>query len=187
MKKKISNKLESMLFINYLGLNILPQKTFMKYNIEEITKFIKEYPAEYYAIRDKSKSGSKKHQLAVECEDIVEECKGLSQFSLNVSSYCYREHQICVGEIRIWDNMQIEYILSNNPEFSVRDCYAKPDYKGVTDIYDKKIKKIKGYDIIVDYILEHDLTNLIVEFTIFDCKLGTQNENVVIWELRTEY
>ena len=42
-------------------------------------------------------------------------------------------------------------------------------------------------DIIIDYILLNKLTNIIVEFTVFNCKVGKNNENVVIWELRNEY
>lgn len=83
--------------------------------------------------------------------------------------------------------MDIEYIVSNNPEFSVRDAYSKPDYSGKTDIYNRKLSKIKGMDLIIDYILLNKLTNIIVEFTVFNCKVGKNNENVVIWELRNEY
>ena len=187
MINKIKNKQESMKYIKELNLNTLPEKYFEGFDEEKIRKFIEKYPAEFYAVRDKEKAASTKHKLAVPASEVVEYCKDLNKYTVNVSSYCYRKNQICVGEILIYDNMDIEYIVSNNPEFSVRDAYSKPDYKGKTDIYNKKLSKIKGMDIIIDYILLNNLTNIIVEFTVFNCRVGKNNENVVIWELRNEY
>lgn len=187
MKIQIRNKLESLKYIKEFNLNILPEEYFEGYDKQKIKQFIETYPAEFYAIRDKEKSASSKHQLAVPYSEVVDYCKDLRKYTINVSSYCYRNNQICVGEILIYDNMDIEYIISNNPNFSVRDAYRKPDYKGKTDIYDKKFTHIKGINEIVDYILSHDLTNIIVEFTVFNCKLGRNNEKVVVWELRNKY
>lgn len=187
MKVNIYNKMESMQIIKELNLNVFPERYFSEYNENNIKDFLNQYPSPYYAIRDKSKSASKNHQLAVPFEDVCEQCKGLSKFTLNVSSYCYKENQLCVGEIRVDNKMNIEYILSNNPSFSLRDCYRQPDYKGYTNIYDKKMKNIKGYDTIIDYILNHDLIDLIVEFAVFDCKVGINDDYVIIYELRTDY
>lgn len=135
----------------------------------------------------KDKAMSSKHRLALPYEEVLNYCKNLSQFTLNISSYCYKENQILTGEIRIYDNMEIEYTLSNVPGYSVRDCYRDPDYVGKSDIYDKKLLQVNGLNEIINYILENDLTNLIVEFTVFNCLLGKNSQKVVIWELRTEY
>lgn len=187
MEIKIKNKQESLKYIKEFNLNILPEEYFEGYDISKIKQFIETYPAEFYAVRDKEKSGSSKHKLAVPYNEVIDYCKNLKKYTVNVSSYCYRNHQICVGEILIYDNMDIEYIISNNPNFSVRDVYKEPDYRGKTNIYDKKFLKIKGVNEIIDYILLHNLTNIIVEFTVFNCKLGKNKENIIIWELRTEY
>ena len=37
------------------------------------------------------------------------------------------------------------------------------------------------------YIIDHELYDVIVEFAVYDCKLGINNENVVVTELRTSY
>lgn len=187
MKIRIRNKLESLKYIKELNLNILPEEYFEGYNKQKIKRFIEKYPAEFYAIRDKEKSASSKHKLAVPYDEVIDSCKDLKKYTINVSSYCYRNHQICVGEILLYDNMDIEYIISNNSNFSVRDVYKNPDYVGKTDIYDKKLNRIKGINEIIDYILLHELTNIIVEFTVFNCKLGKNKEKVVVWELRNEY
>ena len=187
MKIRIENKRQSMEYIQNLHLNILPEQYFEQFKEDEIIRFLKNYPADYYAVRIKDKAMSSKHKLAVPYDEVLIYCKDLVHFTLNVSSYCYRNNQVLVGEIKILDNMEIEYILSNNPSYSVRNCYENPDYAGKSDIYDKKLLKIKGINEIIDYILKNDLTNIIVEFTVFDCKIGRNNENVVIWELRTDY
>jgi len=83
--------------------------------------------------------------------------------------------------------MEIEYILSNIPGYSVRDCYNNPDYKGKSDIFDKRLTNINGVNEIIDYILKNNLTNIIVEFTVFNCLIGKNKEKIVIWELRTDY
>lgn len=187
MNIKIENKFQSMEYINNLHLNIFPEKYFEKYDKNQIIEFMDIYPAEFYAVRIKNKSMSSKHKLAVSHNDVLNYCKNLSHFTLNVSSFCYRNNQILTGEIKIDDAMEIEYILSNFPGYSVRDSYINPDYMGKSDIYDKKLLKINGISNIIDYILQHDLTNIIVEFTVFNCLLGIYNENVIIWELRTNY
>ena len=183
----IKDKIQSMKCIQKLHLNILPEQYFEKYDVEQITEFLKKYPAKFYAVRIKEKAMSSKHKLAVPYEEVLDYCKDLSRFTLNVSSYCYKDNQILTGEVRIYDNMEIEYILSNTPGYSVRDCYNNPDYVGKTDIYNKKLLRIKGINEVIDYVLKNNLTNVIVEFTVFNCLLGKNNENVIIWELRTDY
>lgn len=183
----IENKIESMKVIKELKLNTLPEEYFEKYNEEKIKQFIEKYSEKYYAVRIKDSSMSNKHKLAVPKEELIEYCKGLKNFTINVSSYCYKENQILCGEIKIYKDMKIEYIVSNNPSYSVRDVYNNPDYSGKSDIYDKKIKYINGLNEIIDYIFEYNLFDIIVEFTVFKCNLGINNENIVIWELRTNY
>ena len=37
------------------------------------------------------------------------------------------------------------------------------------------------------YISDNELYNVIIEFSVYDCKLGINKDNVVISELRTGY
>jgi hypothetical protein len=186
---KISNKIESLKKIKELKLNQLPEKFFDEFNAKIIIGFLENNKAEYYAVRDKSTAMSPKHKLAVKNADVLNYCKNnkLQSFTINVSSYNYRENQICAGEICIHSDFTIDYILTNNPSYSVRDCYKNPDFKGVTDIFDKKIKYIKGFDAIIDYVIKYNLFDVIVEFTVFNCPIGANKENIIIWELRTDY
>jgi hypothetical protein len=184
---KSENKIESINLILKLKLNTFPERLFLEYNPNSIEEFIKEFTAEFYAVRDKSFSMSPKSRLAVPYNEVIDYCKCLNKFSINVSSYCYRNNQICVGEIRIYKNMGIEYIVSNNPSYSLRDCYTNPDFNGQTNIYDKKINKIPGLNEIIDYISKYNLFEIIVEFSVFNCPVGINKENIIIWELRTNY
>ena len=184
---KIYNKIESAKWIKNLKLNILPEKIFFSYNKEEILKFLESYPVKYYAIRDKSLAMSKIHQLAVPYDEVCNYCEKLKMFSINVSSINYSYCQICCGELIIDDSGNINCILSNNPKFSLRDCYSNPDFKGQLSIFDNKFKDINGFEEIVNYILRKGLQNIIVEFTVFNENIGINNEKVIIWELRTDY
>ena len=38
---------------------------------------------------------------------------------------------------------------------------------------------------IIDYICEHNLFNVIVEFSMYDCSVGITGDNIIVWELRT--
>ena len=109
---KIYNKLESYNKIIELGLNRFPEKIFKSSQINEVEDFVKTYPANYYAIRDKSKAGGV-FKLKVEPENILNEVSGYDLFSINVSSYNYIDNQLLVGEIFI-SGTNVNAILSTN-------------------------------------------------------------------------
>ena len=92
------------------------------------------YPAEYYAIRDKSRS-SGVFKLKVKANEILSEIDGYDKFSINVSSYNYIQNQLLVGEILITDEF-VGGILSTNCTYSVRDAIKNPDYNIKTSIFD---------------------------------------------------
>lgn len=187
MNIKISNKLESIKYINKFKLNRFAEKLFKKDETDKILKFLNNNPAEYYAIRDKLRVKSSYHKLKARKEDILKEVKNLELFTINVSSYNYRANQLLVGEILLKRDGNIYLLASKNKEFSLRDVERDPDYNLNTDIYDKKLKRINGLDDIIFYIIKKKLQDIVVEFTVFDTKLGINNENVIIWELRTDY
>ena len=53
----IKNKLESLETINRLELNRFPEQIFTANEETKVKQFIENNPAEFYAIRDKSKAG----------------------------------------------------------------------------------------------------------------------------------
>lgn len=183
---KISNKLESVNKINELKLNRFPEQIFKNKEEEKVKKFLEEYPATYYAIRDKSKAGGV-FKLKVDYNNVLEEIKEYSLFSINVSSVNYVNNQLLVGEIEFLTNGEVYATLSTDPNVSVRDALISPTFNLKTYIYDKKINRIPYIDIIYKYIIDNNLQDVIVEFALFDKNVGIQKQRVIIYELRTHY
>lgn len=183
---EIKNKLESAKKIEEMKLNKLPEQLFNKGETEKVQDFLKKHPATYYAIRDKSKSGGT-FKLKVDCNKVLEEIKEYNLFSINISSINYANNQLLVGEIEILSNNQIYATLSTDPNASVRDALSNPTFNIKTDIFDKDLNNIPYFDFIYEYIISNDLKDIIVEFALFNKDIGTNNERIVIYELRTNY
>lgn len=182
----IRNKLESIKKINELGLNKFPEQLFKKGDEEKVRQFLIYYPAKYYAIRDKSMAGGV-FKLKVAFEEVLTEIKGYDLFTINVSSANYEENQILVGEIAILSDGDVYLTLSVDPKASVRDALRNPTFNLNTDIFDKKLNCIPYFDLIYQYIINHNLQNVIVEFALFNREVGIKQERIIIYELRTHY
>ena len=183
---KITNKTESYSYIKKLNLNRFPEKIFKQGQTQEIQDFITKYPAEYYAVRDKSKAGGI-FKLKVKKSDVLYEVLGYELFSINVSSYNYAQNQLLVGEMLVSNNT-ISATLSTNSTFSVRDALKFPDYNFCVSIFNNKIlNSIPHFNDIYNYIVAHNLQDVIVEFAYFNIPLGTNADNIVVYELRTHY
>lgn len=182
----IKNKLESIEKINKLNLNRFPEELFKVEEKQKVKDFLKNFPAQYYAIRDKSKSGGI-FKLKVNYDKVLEEISEYNLFSINVSSANYVDNQLLVGEIEILSNGEIYAILSTNPTASVRDALRNPTFNLKTNIFDKNLNKIPHFDFIYYYIINNNLQNVIVEFSLFNKNVGIYNEKIIIYELRTDY
>ncbi len=183
----IKNKLESIKKIKELNLNKFPEQLFKSNEEVKVKKFITDYPAKYYALRDKSTPNGI-FKLKVLKKDIDKEIKDYTLYTINVSSYNYSNNQILVGEIEITSNNEIYAILSKNKEYSVRDAIKNPDVNIKTNIYNKQlINKIPNFDYLYTYICKHNLKDIIIEFSLFNINVGINNEPLIIYELRTHY
>ena len=182
----IKNKLESINKINKLKLNKFPEMLFKEKEDAKVQKFIDKYPAEFYAIRDKSKAGGI-FKLKVDYNKVLDEIKGYNLFTINVSSANYVDNQLLVGEIEFLSNGEVYAILSVDPTASVRDALSKPTFNLETNIFDKRLNKIPHFDYIYQYISNNNLHDVIVEFALFDKDVGIKKEKVIVYELRTHY
>ena len=182
----IKSKLESINKINELGLNKFPEQLFRKNEETKVQEFIEKYPANYYAIRDKSKAGGI-FKLKVDYDKVLEEIKDYNLFTINVSSANYVDNQLLVGEIEFLSNGEVYAILSIDPVASVRDAIKNPTFNLKTDIFDKRLSKIPHFDFIYQYIMNNNLQDIIVEFALFNKEVGIKKEKVIIYELRTHY
>ena len=182
----IRNKLDSIKKISELNLNKFPEQLFKANEEEKVKAFLKKYPSKYYAIRDKSKTGGI-FKLKVDYDKVLDEIKDYNLFTINVSSANYIDNQLLVGEIEILSNNEVYAILSLDKGASVRDALSNPTFNLKTDIFDKKLNKIPYFNTIYQYIINHNLKDVIVEFALFDKEVGIRKEKVIIYELRTHY
>lgn len=183
---EIKNKMESIDKIKELNLNKFPEELFKYGEEEKVKEFLRKYPAPYYAIRDKSKSGGT-FKLKVNHDDVLKEISEYTLFSINVSSANYSNNQVLVGEIEICSNSDVYLTLSTSPTASVRDALNAPTFNLKTDIFDKRLDEIPEFDYVYQYIVSHELTDIIVEFSLFNKCVGINNKKIIIYELRTDY
>ena len=183
---KINNKLESIEAINNLGLNKFPEQLFKKGEQRKVKEFLKNNPANYYAIRDKMKPRGL-FKLKVPYDRVLEDIKEYDLFSINVSSSNYADNQLLVGEIELLSNGEVYSSLSLDPSASVRDAVSKPDFNIRTNIFDKELDNIPHFDYIYKYISDNNLYDIIVEFSLFDIEVGIKKERIIVYELRTNY
>ena len=182
----IKNKLESIEMIEKLNLNKFPEQLFKEYDEKNVLEFLRKYPAEYYAIRDKSKAGGT-FKLMVESDKVLEEIKDYSLYTINVSSANYIENQLLVGEIQILSNNEVYLILSTDPKASVRDAISSPMFNIKSNIFDKRLDDVPYFDELYQYIINNELKDIIVEFALFNKNVGIKNEKIIVYELRTDY
>ena len=184
---QMKNKLESIEAINELNLNRFPEKLFKAGEENKVLDFLKQYPAKYYAIRDKSTSGGI-FKLKVNYNNVLDEIKEYNLFTINVSSANYVDNQLLVGEIEILSNDEVYAVLTTNPEASVRDALQNPEFNIKTNIFDDTtLNKIPHFNFIYEYIISHNLKDIIVEFALFNKEVGIKQERIIIYELRTHY
>lgn len=184
---EIKTKLDSIKKIKELKLNKFPEQLFKREEEEKIKKFIKDYPAEYYAVRSKEVVGCKKNNFkALRC-DVLDEIKNFNLFTINVSSYNYTSNLILIGDIKIGKDNTVWFIGTTNKDFTGKMAEQFPEFNICTDIFDESLDLIPGFDLIYKYIVEHNLVDVIVEFAIYDKKVGIYNEKIIIFEIRTEF
>ena len=182
----IQNKLESIQKIKELQLNKFPEELFHEKEEGKVLAFLEKYPAKYYAIRDKS-SAMGRFFLKVLKSDVFDLIKDYTLFTINVSSINYSSSQYLVGEIEFLSNSDVYITASKNPFYSVRDALKNPDFNWKSNLLDRKLSDVLGFDYLYSYIMEHDLMDVIVEFALFHEKVGIYEENIIIYELRTDY
>ena len=130
-------------------------------SLDKVKEFIGQYPADYYAIRDKSRAGGT-FKLKVDYNKVLEEIGDYNLFTINVSSANYVENQLLVGEIEFLSNGEVYAILSIDPTASVRDALRNPTFNLKTDIFDKGLDRIPHFNFIYQYVMDNKLQDVIV-------------------------
>lgn len=180
---KIQTKHESDFTIERLNLNRLEHKIFNKNNIHRLEEYLNSTHYNYYNIRDTAVSGKFYYKLSK--EEVLEKSKEYIEFKIFESLYEADEYLVLQGEIEISEEFIMTASLSSLINMSNRIAMQEPEvilYE--YDLKEKREPSIKGLTAAIDYIVEHELIGVVVEFSIFSQKVGVHKENITIWELR---
>ena len=116
-----------------------------------------------------------------------EEQKKFDLFSINVSTYNYSSHLVLIGDIKIRANNEIWLIATNNQQFTGKMAEQHPEFNLRTTIFDKVLDQIPKFDEIYQYISNHQLIDVIVEFAYYDIPVSIYQENIIVFEIRTHF
>lgn len=188
---KIKDKKDSINKMKELRLNYFPLQVFDVKDIDGIKKFFDENPAEEYVLRSPNKTNGNFFYV----ENFEKAKEKLSYFTnevtVDVSYRPYKEDIILVGDIKVhkgYDGVDmVDLTARTDSEATQRNIYENPQYNLHTTIEDNKLWNIPGFSKIMRYISDYGLYDVIVEFSVYDCKIGVNKDNVVISELRTAY
>ena len=186
----IRNKSDSLYHLEKLGLNYFPEKVFNprdKELMKKVNLFLKENDADLYVMRDVSKCQGRTFFNISKIKVLENIVSYQDNFSIAVSSRNYGEY-VLIGDIYVSDTLEEFWLLaSDNPNYNTRGVLKNPKWNYSTDYYDRRIKYVPNIDKIIDYIFEHHLFNIVVEFAVYPHRVGKNDEFVAIFELRTEY
>lgn len=179
----IRNKQESDSLIKQLGLNRLSEEVFTQDNINDLPSFLESHPYPYYNLRDKANVGGK-FLYKVTAEEIMKESIKYKKFSVYESLALADDGLILQGDIQLTKDFVLTGSLSDIKGISNRAAMQKPCYYVNMDLKENNTSSIRGLSTVIDYIVEHQLIEIIVEFSLFDVPVGINRENILIWELR---
>jgi len=186
----INDKKDSINKMKELGLNYFPLDAFETDDLEGISNFIEKYPAKEYILRSANKAKGEFYFV----NNFQEAKEKLSLFdkevTIGVSYNEYKEDIVLVGDIIVHRNGGIETLdltARTDTEATHRNIYEKPEYNLHASLEEDIVWRIPGFSKIMRYISDHELYNVIIEFSVYDCRIGINKENVVISELRTGY
>ena len=187
---QIKNKVDSIKKMKELRLNYFPLEVYSVQDLEGIKKFFKKYPAKEYVLRNNDKPEGNFYFVSSfeEVEPLLKNFE--TRVTIDVSYNEFKENIVLVGDIKVTrDGVResVDLIARDDEEGTNRNVYDNPKYNLHTSLDDDKVWKIPGFSKLMSYISEHELYNMIIEFIVYDCKVGINKENVVIAEIRTDY
>lgn len=186
----IKDKKDSINTMKELRLNYFPLEAFETDDFDGIKEFMKKYPAKEYVLRSANKAKGDFY-FVNSFEEAIEKLPLFDkEVTVSVSYNEYKDDIILVGDIIVHKNGGTEILdltARTDTEATHRNIYENPKYNLHASIEEDRVWNIPGFSKIMRYISDHELYNVIIEFSVYDCKIGVNKENVVITELRTGY
>lgn len=187
---KVSSKKDAIEKMKKLGLNYFPCDVFDVKNTAEIKKFFDKHNAQEYCMRNPNRTNGKYYYV----NNFEEALKLLPKFktsvTIDVSYRPYKEDIVLVGDIKLSKKFgagTVDLTARTDSEANQRNIYENPDYNIHASLDEDRVWRIPGFEKIASYISEHELYDVIVEFSVYSCKIGIKKENVVISEIRTTF
>lgn len=187
---KIKNKQDAIMKMKELRLNYMPLDFFAVDDKEGIKRFFGKYDAEEYILRDTSKAKGQYFYVKTfeEAEGLLKKFK--DEVTVGVSYRPFAEDQVLVGDIKVTRNAfgdSVDITARTDSAATQRNIYEEPEYNLHASLEEDRVWQIPGFSKIMSYISEHELYNVIIEFIVYDCKVGINRENVLICEIRTDF
>ena len=186
----VKDKKDSIRTIKELGLNFFPQDVFDHNDFEGFEGFVRKYPAQEYVLRDASKA--KGNFVYTSSLDDIR--AALASFSGDVTiAQSYRplkEDLVLVGDIKVTRGAfgdTVDITARDDQDATQRNIYENPKYNLHASLEDNKLWDIPGFSKLMRYISDHELYGIILEFLVYDIKVGVNKENVAITEIRSNY
>jgi len=182
---KIESKKHSASVIKKLNLNRVPEIVCDVYEASVIESFCDKYVANKYILRD-VENPSGKYFICKSKQDCLTYAKEYSgSFSLAISCFAY-ENIVLLGEVLLIKD-KITIVATNEIGVAHRNVYQKAIINTTTSLYDDAVWAVEGAESLINYIVEHNLYDVIIEFVVYDKPVGVNNNKVLITELRSDY
>ena len=180
----IKSKAQSDCELRKRKLNRMAESVFDKENIHELKSYLETTGCKYYNIRDKGTSMGK-FLYKITAEEVLKHSSQYEKFSVYESLAAADETLMLQGEVFISKDFVLTASLSDIKGISNREAMKEPVYQVYDlDLKERREPSVPGLSKVIDYIAEHELIDMVVEFSMFGISVGTQKENLIIWELR---
>ena len=185
----IEDKKDAVETMKRLGLNYFPLDVFEVSNLDGIKNFFDKYKAKEFVLRNTDKADGDFFFVSS-----FEEAKKLlhnfdKSLTVGVSYNQYKSHIVLVGDVKVSKSYieMVDLVARDDEDGTNRNVYENPKYNLHVSLDDEKIWGIPGFSKLMDYISNHELYDLIIEFIVYDKKVGIKKDYVVICEIRSSY
>ncbi|MBQ8430800.1 MAG: hypothetical protein IJX26_02505 [Clostridia bacterium] len=185
---EIKSKTDSSVQLKRLGLNYIDNIIIETNNLENAKLFVEQNPAEEYCLRSLD-SALGQYFFAKNIDEIIELSKNYNdKFWLGVSTRPLATHLLLLGDIKVDKERNIvDLVAKTSTNANHRNLDDNPEFNFHTTLEDDNLWNVPSFLTLINYISKHHLYNMVVEFAIYDCPVGHHKENILIYEIRTNY
>ena len=187
---KIKDKKDSILKMREMNLNTMPCEVFLASDKEGIKSFFEENKAEEYILRSTDKAQGEFFFVKNFEEAETKLPNFENHVTVAVSFRPYAEDIVLIGDVCVSRKPSgdvVDITATTQTDGTHRGVYENPEYNLHASLEEDRVWRIPGFSKLMRYLSDHELYDVIVEFAVYDMKVGKNKENVLISELRTAY